>query len=96
MIDWDAVVANAIWIFACSGILAVFSVALFDARSEHVKLASTFQKPAYNVLLNLGGCLFCLGQAAVIYDGSAWKAALWLVLALVFLFMVIFRLIRKK
>src|SRR4030042_1953037 len=65
MIDWYNIAANAVWIFACAGALAVISAALFHSRTTRNSLGTTLQQSPYPVLLDLAGCVFCLGQAAV-------------------------------
>jgi hypothetical protein len=90
MIDWYNVAANALWIFACAGALAVISAALFHSRSIRTSLRTTLQQSPYPLLLDLAGSFFCLGQAAVVFYEAIWKAGLWLALALMFFLMVIF------
>jgi len=96
MIDWYNVAANAVWIFACAGALAVISAALFYSASMRTKLVITLQQSPYTVLLNLSGGFFCLGQAAVVFHEAAWKAVLWLALAILFFLLVVFYKVRKS
>jgi hypothetical protein len=61
MIDWQNILYNGFWIVGISGLLALWSVARWEAISYHVKLSAIFQKPTYQKLLNFSGLIFSIG-----------------------------------
>ena len=83
MIDWYNLAGNSLWILACALGLAVFSYASWDASIHKARLREQLSKPAYQVVLNVSGILFCSGLA--ITSGRTWEAYLWAGLAVLFL-----------
>jgi hypothetical protein len=83
MIDWVMLGANALWILGLSIGLAVFSYASWEAWASHSTLRESLAKPSFQAVLNLAGTLFCLGLAAT--STVLWQAAVWLLLAALFL-----------
>ena len=76
MVTWWHSFHSSLWILGLALILAVLSVAEYQASSERVGLA----EPGRQVLLLTGVSLFCLGL--LLGAGTWWERAIWGLLAL--------------
>ena len=83
MIDWIMVGSNALWILGLAIALSAFSYASWESWTAHASFRQTLDKPSFQAVLNLAGLLFCLGLAAT--SPVLWQAAIWLLLAALFL-----------
>ncbi len=82
LIDWRLVGFSALWIVGLALILAACSFADDAAHARPTSTRAVLGEPGYQVALNMGLLLFCLGLV-----GSAqawWELALWLALAAAF------------
>jgi hypothetical protein len=82
MVDWYLVGFSALWILGLSLMLATLSYADYEAYRRQARTRDVLAEPGYQLALNAGLSLFCLGLL-----GSArawWERALWVVLALAF------------
>jgi hypothetical protein len=82
MIDWGLVFFGAVWIFGLSVCLAAVSFAYTRSAEQHRSLRIILNEAFYQLLLNLGLLLFCLGWLGNVE--TWWERGLWGVLALSF------------
>lgn len=94
MIDWFNLATNALWILACSIVLATLSHASWAASFRHEKLSKILALPQYQTSINLAGIIFCLGLAGTSY--KLWESVLWLILMELFVALSVIGLIRKR
>ncbi len=87
LIDWNALFSNFLWIIALAWLLAVISMARWEAHQLDRKLGSQLEQPKHQLRLNLGGLVFCLGLGLV--ADKTWEMLLWILLAIVFLIQVV-------
>ena len=84
MIDWFAVLHNALWIFGLAIVLAALSYADWRRRLvvPPVSFRQALAEPGFQAAVSLGFTLFCAGLAL----GSAvwWQIAAWVALGLFF------------
>ena len=83
MIDWDALLANSLWIVGCALALAAFSYASWQASLYHQSLLARLGSLGILRALALAGMLVCTGFAAL--SGYGLWAFLWGILAFLFL-----------
>jgi hypothetical protein len=83
MLNWAMVGANALWIVGLAVGLATLSYASWEAWATHETFRQRLGRPASQGALALSGFLFCLGLAAT--SPAVWQTAIWLVLAVLFL-----------
>ena len=84
LIDWRLFGFSALWILGLSLVLAAFSFADYQAAQTQAKVWAKLKEPRYQLILNSGLALFCVG---LLGNASVWwKSLLWLILAGVFLF----------
>lgn len=82
LIDWRLLGFSALWLSGLALLLAAVSFADYAAHARQTKTRAVLGEPGYQVALNAGLLLFCLGLV-----GSAqnwWEQALWLLLAAAF------------
>jgi hypothetical protein len=94
MIDWAMVGANTLWIVGLAIGLATLSYVSWDAWASQETFRRRLARPAPQGTLALAGFLFCLGLAAT--SKVIWQIAVWLVLAVLFLWQVWTALRAKK
>jgi hypothetical protein len=82
MIDWWGFFYNSLWVVGLTVVLAVFSMASYQARVEGVRLWRRLSAPRLQAPFNLGMALFCLGL--VLTSRSWWEQAVFSLLALLF------------
>jgi hypothetical protein len=82
MIDWGLVFFGALWIFGLSVCLAAISFAYARSAAQRRSLRSAFNEARYQLVLNLGLLLFCLGWLGNVE--TWWERGLWSALALSF------------
>lgn len=88
LIDWNALFSNFVWILAVAWLLAIVSMARWEAIQKGSKTSAQLNQPKYQIQLNLGGLLFCLGLGLV--ADKTWEMVLWFLLSVVFLIQVVF------
>ena len=83
LIDWPALIRNALWILGLSVVLAAFSYVSWLAVGRGVRIWRALTWPAFAVPASLGLLLFSasLGWGAA----RAWERILWIFLAVAFL-----------
>ena len=86
MIDWIAVVSNAIWICGCALALATVSYAHWEANARRERLRANLRRPRQRIAIGLAGALVCLGLAAT--SRSTVEFIVWLALTAAFLIQV--------
>ena len=81
MINWTALLTNAIWLLALSAALAIAGWASWLASLEKVRFLDVVQRRG--TALALQGCMavFCLGVALSVQ--AAWERAAWAVLTVI-------------
>jgi hypothetical protein len=94
LIDWNALFSNFLWILALAWLLAVVSMARWQAHELGIKLGKLLDEPKHQVRLNLGGLVFCLGLGLV--ADKTWEMALWILLSIIFLVQVVISARGKK
>jgi hypothetical protein len=82
LIDWRLVGFSALWLVGLGVILATLSHADYDAARQQVRLSAALQQSGFQVLLNVGQVLFCLGLLGT--AGSLWERLAWAGLGLWF------------
>jgi hypothetical protein len=82
MIDWFNLAANALWILACSLLLATLGYASWSASLRHEKLRKILVLPNFQTPMNIAGILFCFGLAGT--SNKWWEIMLWLIVAALF------------
>ncbi len=82
LIDWRLVGFSALWIVGLAVVLAALSFADYRRAEARRRLRDVLRQPAYQLAVNLGLTLVCLGLTG---SGRAWwEALLWGGLALAF------------
>jgi membrane protein required for beta-lactamase induction len=94
MIDWIALVSNALWILGCSAGLATLSYASWQASIRGEKFTAQLKRVPIQISLNIAGLLFCLGLAAT--SGASLETVLWAILAIAFAAQVISLVIGRR
>ena len=88
LIDFPALLANSLWVFALAIALTVFSFARFQALHRRQSLDCSLSNPGTQLGFNLAGLFFCLGLALAGRLAHApspwWETALWALLAILF------------
>jgi hypothetical protein len=82
LIDWRLVLFSALWIVGLALLLAAFSFADYAAHERHTRTRAVLAEPGYQLAVNAGLVLFCLGLSGRVRAG--WETALWIVLASAF------------
>ena len=82
LIDWRLVGFAALWITGLSVVLAALSFADYTASQEGWRTRAVLGRPVYQLALDVGLLLFCLGLAGS--ARAAWELLLWVALAMVF------------
>ena len=83
LIDWGAVGAASLWITGLAVVLASLGFADFRRATTGLKMRAVLGQPAYQLAVNAGLALFCLGLLASSH--TWWEATIWGLLALAFL-----------
>ena len=83
LIDWGAVGAASLWIMGLAVILACLGFADYRRATTGVKMRAVLGEPGYQLAINGGLALFCLGLLASSH--TWWEVTIWGLLALVFL-----------
>ena len=94
LINWNALFSNFLWVLALGWLLAVVSMARWEAQQNGSKLGKQLDLPKYQLRLNLGGLFFCLGLGLV--ADKTWEMVLWIILSIVFLIQVIIAVRNKN
>ncbi len=89
MIDWFEVAANGVWISGLAIILGVFGSLRADVLARGGQTREVFSMKAWASGLNGGLALFSAGMAGL---GAGWRMAVWIALALWF----VFELLRER
>jgi hypothetical protein len=82
LIDWRMVGFASLWILGLAALLTALGFADYHAKREGRTLRALLGEPGYQIWMDLGLALFCLGML-----GSArawWETALWAALAAAF------------
>ena len=82
LIDWTMVAFGALWIVGLAVILSALGIAYYEARQADEKLRTRLRRPGYQLAVNGGLTLFCLGMIGS--AGAWWERVLWALLALAF------------
>ncbi len=93
MFVWIMVGSNALWILGLAIALAAFSFASWQSWASHASFRKTLGRASFQGILSIAGLLFCLGLAAT--TPVLWQAAIWLVLAALFLYQA-FTALRRR
>jgi hypothetical protein len=83
LIDWPAVGAASLWISGLAVILASLGFVDYRRATTGLKMRAVLGQPAYQLAINGGLALFCLGLLAS--SRTWWEATIWGLLALAFL-----------
>jgi len=84
LIDWRGVGFATLWIVGLAIELSVFGFVDFHAKEGGERRRDLLRKPVYQLWINVGLVLFCLG---VLGSSRAWwETLLWIVLAVAFMF----------
>lgn len=84
LIDWKMVGFASLWILGLAILLTALGFADYHAKLEDTRIRSLMRRPTYQLAVNFGLSIFCLGLL-----GSAkvlWETALWILLAAAFAF----------
>jgi hypothetical protein len=87
MIDWYNLVMNTFWILGCAIALATLSYASWEASVRKEKFFTLLKHAQYQVPLNSGGLIFCIGLAGT--SDVIWQQVLWGLLALGFVYQIV-------
>jgi hypothetical protein len=82
LIDWGMVAFASLWIFGLALLLTTLGFAEFHASREGRRIRTVLREPGYQIPINLGLALFCVGML-----GGAqawWERVLWGLLAAAF------------
>lgn len=82
MIDWIAVLFNALWVIGLSLALSIFSIAYYQSQQQKVPLSTLLGARWASIGLDGAGLLFCVGLV-----GSRqvlWQQVIWALLAAYF------------
>ena len=82
MIDWRAVFFGALWILGLSLVLTALSFANYRAAQQKRRWRDLLVAPKYQLLLNVGLSLFCLGWLDM--ATALWEQAIWGLLSISF------------
>jgi hypothetical protein len=94
MIDWFYVSWNALWILGLSLELAVLSVAYYQSGERRQKLGEALGGRGYQLCLDLGMVLFCLGLGAL--TKVDWQRLVWGLLCVGFGVNLVIMLLKKQ
>jgi hypothetical protein len=95
VIDWTHLLANALWIFGVSVILATLSYASWQSSIDGEKFSKHLRTPNIQLGLNFGGFLFSAGLTVT--TDIIWQKILWGFLSCIFLIQIAsHRFSRKK
>ena len=83
LIDWGAVGAASLWITGLAIVLACLGFADYRRATMGLKMRAVLGEPTYQLAVNAGLALFCLGLLAS--SRTWWEATIWALLSLVFL-----------
>ncbi len=75
LIDWYNLAMNAFWILGSAVALAALSYASWEASATGDKFSVRLGKPNIQMILNIGGLLFCVGLAGT--SDIVWQQVLW-------------------
>jgi len=82
LIDWRMVGFAALWITGLAVVLSALGFAYYEAVETGERLRECWRLPGYQLALNGGLALFCLGLSGP--AGVWWERFLWVLLALAF------------
>lgn len=82
MIDWWALFHNSLWILGLALGLAALGLANYEANRYHVRLRQKLGERGFQLSLNAGTLLFCLGL--LFSSKTWWEYVLWGLLAVAF------------
>ncbi len=80
MIDVWGVLFNVLWILGLSTLLAVWSIASYEASRTHRKTRQVLDTLNYALAVDVGLLLFLLGMVTT--EDRWWARLLWIVMAL--------------
>ena len=84
LIDWRGVGFATLWIVGLSIELSVLGFVDFHAKEGGERRRDLLRKPVYQLWVNVGLVLFCLGILGS--SRTWWESVLWVVLAGAFMF----------
>ena len=93
MIDWYNLIMNLCWILGCGIALAALSYASWEASTREEKLLLCMRRSHIQIILNLGGLLFCTGMTGT--ADVVWQQILWIVLAIGFLIQILIEYLHR-
>jgi hypothetical protein len=82
LIDWRLVGFSALWIAGLGLDLAALSLADYEAAHLRARLRDVLLQPPFQVPINIGLLLFCLGLTGT--AGAVWEEVVWIGLAAAF------------
>jgi hypothetical protein len=94
MIDWPYVGWSALWILGLSIELAVLSIVYYLSGEHHQNFGQILAGRRYQLTLDLGMVLFCLGLAALAV--VAWQRLAWGLLCAGFTVYLFLLLLKKE
>ena len=87
MIDWWALLHNSFWVLGLALLLGTLSLAHYEASRSQVRLRRELAKSGFQLALNTGTMLFCLG---LLFSSQAWwEYVLWGLMAAAFAWQVV-------
>ena len=89
MVNYLSLAVNAIWVFGLACLLAVWSMASYQANAREEKITVFFALPLGNSLISVGGFLFCLGLAAA--DARLLSRIFWLIMSVLIVYRFLYR-----
>ena len=87
MIDWWALLHNSFWVLGLALGLGTLGVAYYEANRSQVRLREKLGEPGFQLSVNTGMMLFCLG---LLFSSQAWWGyVLWGLMAAAFAWQVV-------
>jgi len=79
LIDWRMVGFGALWITGLAVVLSALGFAYYEAQTGARRMREVLKRPTYQVAVNGGLTLFCLGLIGS--SRTWWESLLWTLLA---------------
>lgn len=94
MIDVWGVIANGLWVLGLSTILAVWSVASYEASRTRRKTRQVLDTFNYALAVDAGLLLFLIGMVTT--EDRWWARLLWVALGAVVIAEAVWRIVRRR
>jgi hypothetical protein len=90
---WWSALSNSLWIIGLAVVLSTCSLAYYRTQTIQIPLRQSLGKAGFQLALNSGMTLFCLGM---LFGGQSWwEKAIWAVLAALFAVQVVYTWLKK-